>query len=293
MDVGTRKNVVAMADVTHNGKWRRLLPIGDEKPIAVFFTWVVRHILKRNHARVFWGDRLLSLDKNMAFLDDPAFLAAYQAVRGSHVYDLYDSPHTISWRLNTLVWAARQAAPLPGDFVECGVFKGDMAWVVARVLGVERMQRQFYLYDTFAGFSEKYSSPADFPDFPEMYNHVQRAYAVAGLYEQVRERFAPMPNVKVIRGVVPDVFAAQPTPQTIAYLHIDLNSAAAEVGALDALFDRVVPGGVIVLDDYGWYHYRKQTVAEDAFMAARGYRILELPTGQGLVIKRPAEIKNG
>jgi len=52
------------------------------------------------------------------------------------------------------------------------------------------------------------------------------------------------------------------------------------------LFDCVVPGGIIVFDDYGFYLFRRQKEAEDAFMAARGYHILELPTGQGLVVKR-------
>ena len=98
-------------------------------------------------------------------------------------------------------------------------------------------------------------------------------------------KFRDVPNVRVIRGIVPDCLA-QESPEKIAFLHIDLNSPAAEVAALEVLFDRVVPGGCVVFDDYGWHLFRKQKIAEDAFMAARGYRILELPTGQGLVIKR-------
>ena len=43
---------------------------------------------------------------------------------------------------------------------------------------------------------------------------------------------------------------------------------------------------MIVLDDYGWSLYRAQKQAEDAFFAERGYLVLELPTGQGLVVKR-------
>lgn len=43
--------------------------------------------------------------------------------------------------------------------------------------------------------------------------------------------------------------------------------------------------GAIVLDDYGWSVYREQKLLEDAWFAERGYQGLELPTGQGLVIK--------
>jgi hypothetical protein len=60
----------------------------------------------------------------------------------------------------------------------------------------------------------------------------------------------------------------------------------AEVAALEMLFDRVSPGGVIVFDDYGWSDaYAAQLQRETEFMQKRGHHILELPTGQGLVIK--------
>ncbi len=45
------------------------------------------------------------------------------------------------------------------------------------------------------------------------------------------------------------------------------------------------PCGAIVLDNYGRSIYREQKLLEDAWFAERGYRVLELPTGQGLIIK--------
>jgi len=101
----------------------------------------------------------------------------------------------------------------------------------------------------------------------------------------VVQKFSDMPHVKIIRGFVPDTFKIA-IPERIAFLHIDLNSPAAEIAALEHLFDRVVSGGYIVFDDYGWKQFKKQRDAENRFMADRGYFILELPTGQGLVIKR-------
>ena len=84
---------------------------------------------------------------------------------------------------------------------------------------------------------------------------------------------------------MPDVLA-QVAPEQIAFMHVDMNNADAELGALEVLFDRVSPGGTMVFDDYGWSYYRDQMVAIDAFMRARGLSVLELPTGQGLVVKR-------
>jgi hypothetical protein len=43
---------------------------------------------------------------------------------------------------------------------------------------------------------------------------------------------------------------------------------------------------LIVFDDFGWICNRPQMVAELEFMGARGYSVLELPTGRGLVVKR-------
>jgi hypothetical protein len=52
------------------------------------------------------------------------------------------------------------------------------------------------------------------------------------------------------------------------------------------MFDGVLAGGIVVFDDHGWKMFHKQKEAEDNFMRRRGYEILELPTEQGLVVKR-------
>jgi hypothetical protein len=243
----------------------------------------IGRIAKLHHA-VSWGDRLLTLDKNFGLKQNPAFDQALKSIRGSHQYDQYGGPDGIAWRLNTLCWAARCALQAGGDFVECGVFKGDMSWVVAQVIGAENIPH-FYLFDSFAGFSPRHSASSDFPDSPNFLDFANQVYRAEGLYESVRDRFAPYRNFTVVKGFLPDALD-QACPERIGYLHLDLNSANAEVAVLERLFERVAPGGVIVFDDYGWWQYRTQKPADDAFMRARGYEILELPTGQGLVVKR-------
>ena len=58
------------------------------------------------------------------------------------------------------------------------------------------------------------------------------------------------PGVSVHKGFLPEALDGV-APQSIAWLHIDLNAARPEVLTLEALFDRVVPSGMIILDDYG------------------------------------------
>jgi O-methyltransferase len=258
---------------------------GDEHVAARIFDTVLSAAVAPQHRSLFWGDRLLTLDKSAAFRDDPRFAAAMRRVNSDTGATQYASPDGISWRLNTLVWAAREALHVPGDFVECGVYKGDMSWVITELVDLAGAERSFYLYDTFEGFSGKYSSADDFPLAPQFFTMAHRGYNVLHLYDLVCKRFSRKSYVKVIKGVVPDILS-EISPDQIAFMHIDMNSPAPEVGALKLLFERVSLGGMVIFDDYGWFLHQKQKDAEDRFMAERGQEILELPTGQGLLIKR-------
>lgn len=215
---------------------------------------------------VFAADSMLLFGRNAGFLRDRRFIDAVMASRPDEI------ELTIIWRTHVLCWAARQGAALAGDFVECGTYRGYSASVVAKYVGLEQTGKNFFLYDLFdptGATGEGHRMPEHGPE----------------LHAKVTARFAEYATVRVIKGRVPDSFA-QACPQAIAFLHIDMNSADAEIAALDHLFDRVVPGGIVVFDDYGYRCYAAQHDAEDAFAKARGYQIVELPTGQGLLVKR-------
>jgi O-methyltransferase len=114
--------------------------------------------------------------------------------------------------------------------------------------------------------------------------HMKLAAHSEELYDTVCQRFADLDNVHVTKGRVPEILH-EVAPETISFMHIDLNAAEPELGALKLLFERLSPGGVLVLDDYGWLASWEQKAAEDPFFESLGYQVLELPTGQGLIIK--------
>jgi len=257
------------------------------EPMARFVDFAVMKLMRRDHRAVFWGDRMVTLDKTAGFLDDLRFRAAYDRIRGAHIYDQYETPYSIAWRLHTLVWAAKHALALPqGDFVECGVFQGDMAAVICEATDIAASHRRYFAYDSFEGFHPELSSEADFPTMPGYIAMANAHYRKPGLYESVMARFADKPFVTVVKGFLPEAFDDVVPPERIAFMHIDLNAPKPEIACLDKLFDRVVPGGLVLLDDYGWVGFRAQKDAEDAFFAEHGYAVLELPTGQGIVAKR-------
>lgn len=223
-----------------------------------------------HYPRHFAQDMLITLNRNMGFYEDAPFMQAFNGEASN------TQESSLLWRLHVLAWAADHGRHLAGDFVECGVFEGFSSAVLARYLDFAKLPKRWFLYDTFSGIPERQlNSNATNPS----------SYTDPGLYERVRQRFQPYPNIRVIRGEVPAVLE-QEAPDRIAFMHIDMNSADAELGALEQLFERMVPGAVLILDDYGWHYYREQKYVEDAYFQRIGYRVMELPTGQGLVIKR-------
>ena len=111
-----------------------------------------------------------------------------------------------------------------------------------------------------------------------------------GLYpttaDAVIENFNEWQNVKIIVGAIPETLD-QIKATAIAYLHIDMNCAPPEVAAITQVWDRLVPGAMILLDDYAYFGYRQQKLAMDAFAETKNVTVLSLPTGQGLMIRPP------
>ena len=64
-----------------------------------------------------------------------------------------------------------------------------------------------------------------------------------------------------------------------------MNQPAPEAGALQAVLPKLNKGGIITFDDYGWWGYSSQKAALDPMIQSFGQEILELPTGQALLIK--------
>jgi len=237
---------------------------GTENPqkIADAISEIAKNVAPGYH----FADNFFTWFRNMSMFDDKAFVKSWEQNIESQ------SDQAIVWRRYVLACAAYHCVQLEGDFVECGAYTGVGIKTIIDYLGGINFPKMFWGYDLF----EHNES---------MLNHSMPEHS-EGLYERIQEKFINYPQVELIKGFIPDCFEDN-CPEKIAYLHIDLNQAPAEIAALEYLFDRVVSGGIIILDDYEWSGiYRPQKLAEDEWFEQRNYKVMPLPTGQGLVFKR-------
>ena len=108
---------------------------------------------------------------------------------------------------------------------------------------------------------------------------LNRTHFASDYYERVKTTFSKYPNVSIIKGRVPESFDTVAL-EKVSYISIDMNNAAAEIAAIEYLWDHLVFGGVVVLDDYAYgSEFLTQKNAWDRFSASRGFDVLTLPTG--------------
>lgn len=222
-------------------------------------------VLTRPTAR-FFGDRVGSLN-HAAFLSDEPLMRAYRSsVAGlPRRHQRRIRRLNISWRAHIVSWAGNQALRVGGDFVECGVWYGILSKVMLDYLPIDDSGRRFYLVDAWGGEQSAH------PDYRE------------DVFDFVVKRFDDHPAAVLCRGSIPAALD-QVTAARIGFLGIDLNGSEAERATLEALYDRVVPGGVIYFDDYG-YEFPELRATVDDFFEGRPERLLHFPTGQSIIVK--------
>ena len=240
--------------------------------------------LEFRKAPVYNADNLCVHNKGANFLQDERFRAAYNRgmFSGHKIGRRKGTDLHIEWRIHTLLWAAGQAVKLGGDFVECGVNTGIFSLAICEYLKFNTLDKHFYLFDTFAGIPKEQVNETE--------RNLGRMSRLNNLYEEcfevAKRNFAEFPRAVLVQGRVPDTLTKAPISE-VCFLSIDMNIVEPEIAAIEYFWPRLSAGAPVILDDYGWDAHIPQRLAMDAFAESKGVSILELPTGQGMLIKPP------
>lgn len=172
-------------------------------------------------------------------------------------------------RMFSLAMAVRflVESKVAGDFVECGVWKGGSALLMARTLvelGVD--DRSLWLYDTFSGMSEP--TDADGRRTWQRWRSLQRDTHNSWCYspiDEVRATMArsgyPQDAIHLVEGKVEDTIPRS-TPSKVALLRLDTDWYESTRHELVHLWPRLAPGGILIIDDYGKWQGARRAVDE-------------------------------
>lgn len=162
---------------------------------------------------------------------------------------------------------------IPGDIVECGVWRGGNLILAAQVLDEANDLRKIWGYDTFSGMTE----PTIFDTYPDG-THVgldllnsrkdeklQNIHAFAS-FESVegalRKNLVDR-RVQLVKGPVEETLLnKQNLPDSICILRLDTDWYESTKVELETLFPKLEKGGVLIIDDYGHFSGAKKAVDE-------------------------------
>ena len=166
-----------------------------------------------------------------------------------------------------------------------------VAWTL---LELESANRDLYLFDTYEGMpppgenDKRISDGHRAEDLLERHGRGHAVWAYAGL-DDVREAMTetgyPAERTHFVEGLVEDTVPSG-APERIAVLRLDTDWYASTKHELEQLYPRLVPGGVLILDDFG--HWEGARKATEEYLASIDDELLLLPISSGrIAVKLP------
>jgi hypothetical protein len=224
-----------------------------------------------------YSEDIITTQANIGFMNDDKFINAYQKCLDADKGRLLPNNYSIRWRIHTLLWASKYTSNLEGDFVDFGGGFGLFASAIYEYLNFDNLNKKYYLLDSFEGLNPETSSPIE--------SSRNSNYTKFGSWEtEVLEKFKDYKNINIIKGFIPESLK-QLNTNKICFASIDLNSVHPEESALRFTWDRLVKGGIIIFDDYGFPGHIDQKNSHDKFAKENNSLIYTCPTGQGILIK--------
>jgi O-methyltransferase len=204
------------------------------------------------------------------WLTDTYFQIALQTVEGSTLLD--------PLRCYELWSLTRQSQKLGrGALIEVGAWRGGSGCIVAKAADLCGIAERVYLCDTFRGVVKAGTNDT-------RYKGGEHQAGKAEVEAQVHRM--NLYNVEVLSGIFPDETGSAISDTQFRFAHLDVKTYQSTKDALDWLWPRLIPAGMVVFNDYGTYGCEGVTrlVNETNLLSDRIF--IHNLNGHGIFIKR-------
>jgi O-methyltransferase len=201
---------------------------------------------------------------------DADFQRVLEQVQHNTFVDIY--------RLYELWSLVGQVRDRDGDILEVGVWRGGSGCLMAARALLDGTAATVYLCDTFEGVVKAGEEDNE-------YRGGEHADTSAALVADLA-RGMGLTNVEILQGIFPDDTADRVTSEKLRLVHIDVDVYQSARDVFDWAWDRLVPGGIVVFDDYGFYSCEGVAHFVNEMAARPDLTYLHNLNGHAVLVKR-------
>jgi len=197
----------------------------------------------------------------------------------NQVYESIKNNTLISERLRIYeLWQlSLEVKDLDGDYIEVGCWRGGSGALIATVANKHSSGSNIYLCDTFEGVVK--ASEKD-----NAYQNQEHADTSPKIVFELINRLG-LKNIEILKGIFPDDTGAQVESNKFKFCHIDVDVYESAKSVTEWIWDKMVLGGVIVFDDFGFKSMQGVTLFVESQRMKSDRLVIHNLNGHGIIIK--------
>jgi O-methyltransferase len=202
---------------------------------------------------------------------DKVFQKVYSSIEGFTLVDKYRCFEL--WKL------VEQSAKLKnGSIIEIGVWRGGTGALIAKQAKNCGIEDRVFLCDTFAGVVKAGANDS-------IYNNGEHADTNRQSVEEFILTKMNLDNIEILEGIFPEQTGSLVEDMQFRFCHIDVDVYQSAKDIVDWIWNKMVPGGIMIYDDYGFDSCDGITKYVEEQMMCKDRLIIHNLNGHAIVMK--------
>jgi O-methyltransferase len=204
---------------------------------------------------------------------DESFMDIYTQIKENTLVDIYRCYEL--WQLVKKVQSLNPQAAI----LEVGVWRGGTAGIMSQQLSNIKSSAPLYLADTFSGVAKAGTNDS-------FYTGGEHSDTSQQIVEDVLKNKSKYTNYKILKGIFPeDTVHKIKAGEQFGLCHIDVDVYASAKDILEWVWDKLIPGGVVFFDDYGFHSCTGVTKLVEEYRDHADRQIIHNLNGHAIMIK--------